>query len=236
MSILYMIRHGQASFGADNYDKLSEQGIEQSKILAEYMHNIGIRFNVVYTGHMQRHRETLHETLELLRDKELTVPPVKEAGEFNEYDSGAVLTALLPEMIEENPALRKDSAKLLSDKKSFQRIFEQAIFRWISGKYRSKTIPSWEDFNKRVNRGIDMIMESHGSGENIGIFTSGGPICVAVQRALNLSSRDAIRISWQIINSSVTRFKFTSDRIMLSVFNDHGHLENFRGKNLITYR
>lgn len=236
MSTLYMIRHGQASFGEANYDKLSEEGILQSGILAEYMHKTGIRFNAIYTGQMLRHKETLQELLDNLKQEEVSVPTVKEAGEFNEYDSGGVLAAILPEMIKENPELSKDTAKLLSDQKTFQRIFEEAIFRWISGNYKSKEITSWEDFTKRVNRGIDMIMESHGSGENIAVFTSGGPISVTVQRALNLSGRDAIRISWQIINSSVTRFKFTSDRIMLAVFNDHSHLENFSERNLITYR
>jgi broad specificity phosphatase PhoE len=79
-------------------------------------------------------------------------------------------------------------------------------------------------------------METYGSGRKIIIFTSGGPISAAVQHALGLTDSKAIEISWQIMNASVTRFKYNSRGMMLSVFNDITHIEMEKDKDLITYR
>ncbi|MCP3868797.1 MAG: histidine phosphatase family protein, partial [Gammaproteobacteria bacterium] len=86
----------------------------------------------------------------------------------------------------------------------------------------------------RVNGALDEILAEKGRGRRIAIFTSGGAISVAVQRALELSDQACLQVSWQVVNASITRFKCTADRIMLATFNEHAHLEVADG--LVTYR
>jgi broad specificity phosphatase PhoE len=236
MSTLYLIRHGQASFGIQNYDKLSERGILQSRVFAEHILAHDVKFSALYTGAMARHQETLAPLLSLYAERGHALPPVDKMEEFNEYDWLHVISEIFPQLMKEDPSLNWDMAKLLSDKKTFQRIFETAILRWASGNYTSSSLPKWEDFLSRVHRGIDRIMKNHGTGENIAVFTSGGPISAVMQKVLHLSYEDTVKISWLIINASITRFKFTHDRMMLSTFNEHTYLELYTGDNLVTYR
>jgi broad specificity phosphatase PhoE len=44
MGTLYLVRHGQASFGADDYDQLSALGRRQSVRLGEYLRGKGHAF------------------------------------------------------------------------------------------------------------------------------------------------------------------------------------------------
>src|SRR4030042_6173111 len=127
MSTLFMIRHGQASFGSSNYDKLSETGLVQAKLTADYLFNAGIEFNALYTGSMVRHRETLDPLLDLIKAKGHHAPPVLTAKEFNEYDWLGVLPEIIPQLFEEDPVLKKRMPELNSDKKFFQEMFERGI-------------------------------------------------------------------------------------------------------------
>ncbi|RPJ11318.1 MAG: histidine phosphatase family protein, partial [Desulfobacteraceae bacterium] len=126
--------------------------------------------------------------------------------------------------------------KARADRKSFQIIFEAVMKRWVSGFYDTKGSATWADFKKRVINGVSKIIETHGSGKKIIVFTSGGPISTAVQHALGLSDEKTIELSWQVINASVTRFKYNAKGIMLYGFNDIAHIEKENDRSLITYR
>src|SRR3546814_10473498 len=58
MGAIYLIRHGQASFGAVDYDKLSKRGVEQAAVLGQALAARGVKPDVVICGGMLRHRET----------------------------------------------------------------------------------------------------------------------------------------------------------------------------------
>ncbi len=236
MSTIYLIRHGQASFGTENYDKLSEIGIEQSRILAEHFVDRGIFFDTIYTGTMVRQLETATELINLLKERNLTAPQVKQLDGFNEYDPQDVLSGLIPIMIKEDPAFENRVKTMFNDRRSFQLVFEKIMLRWVTDDYDLPGLFKWGDYTLDVNKGIDGVMNSDGRGKTIAVFTSGGPICVVAQKALNLSHSAAIQLNWQIVNSSVTRFKCTTDRIMIFSFNEISHLESNGRKGLITYR
>jgi len=231
-----MIRHGQASFGTGNYDKLSERGIVQSRVLAEHLLKINSGFTKIITGTMSRHKETLDPLLSLYKEKGMSLPDINIMNEFNEYDFLGIISEIFPLLLKEDNALNKDMSKLFEDKKAFQQVFEKAILGWASGNYNSSRLPKWEDFIVRVTNGINTIMKSYGSSANIAVFTSGGPIAGVIRNVLQLSEENAVRLSWQIANASVTRFKFTFDRITLSTFNEYSCLESYKDENLVTYR
>ena len=236
MSEIYFIRHGQASFGADNYDRLSPLGVRQAQCLAKHLAKTDKLFDAVYYGEMERQQNTAREFINHYSSKGLAVlaPVVSKA--FNEYDSFAVWHALIPEMLADESSIAKDLDKLPGDQKAFQRVFAPLMTRWITGKYNAGGIPRWEDFTRRVRRGIEGLADRHGSDKRLVVFTSGGPISVAVQIALGLSDKKALEISWQLLNASITRIKYNSHGMMLAGFNEVAHLELEGAEGFITYR
>ena len=108
--------------------------------------------------------------------------------------------------------------------------------RWTKGEYKASGIPRWDDFTRHVGLGVDKIATRHGAQKQLAVFTSGGPISVAVRSALGLSDRMTLEISWQLMNASVTRIKYNSKGIMLAGFNEVSHLELEGDSNLLTYR
>ena len=219
MSTIFFLRHGQASFGKDNYDELSDTGVLQSKLLARFLVETKGRFDAVYTGTLERQRKTADELLQMLGEKGEQVPEVCRMEGLNEYPTENIFRALGPIAVEANPSLREHIGRLMTDRRSFQKVFEALMSMWASGRYDRAGLVSWNDFTAGVNRAIDEILARDGSGKNVAVFTSGGSISVAVSRTLNLTSDDTMRVAEQIVNSSITRVKSTTDRIMLFTFN-----------------
>ena len=73
-------------------------------------------------------------------------------------------------------------------------------------------------------------------GRRVAVFTSGGPLAVAAQRALALSDEMTMRLNWQVVNCSMSRFKCTSETMMLASFNEHDWLRDGNDATLVTYR
>src|SRR5689334_12964523 len=93
MGSLYLVRHGQASFGAADYDQLSAKGHEQCRHLGAYWRERGQRFDAVFTGTLKRHAQSLAGIVEGYAED---LPAVALPG-LNEYDSEAVVRAIHPE-------------------------------------------------------------------------------------------------------------------------------------------
>ena len=104
---------------------------------------------------------------------------------------------------------------------------------WVGGGIRPPTAESWRDFCARVNRALSAFLVKSCKGESDAIFTSGGPISVAVKRALHLSAEDTLRVAWMSRNCSFSEFLFSADRFTLSSFNVFPHLDD---ESLLTYR
>ena len=236
MSEIYFFRHGQASFGEENYDRLSPIGVRQAQVLARYLAKTGKVFDAVYYGEMERQQKTAQEIVTHYHQNKLLFPRPEIFDAFNEYDSFAVWQALIPEMIEEKPSLSKELDKLPGDQKAFQRVFSQVMVRWAKGEYSASGIQRWNDFVRRVNLGIEKLATRHGAQQQLAVFTSGGPISVTVKAALGLSDKMTLAISWQLMNASITRIKYNSKGIMLAGFNEVSHLELEGDARLLTYR
>lgn len=236
MSILYLIRHAQASFGSANYDRLSETGRRQASVLAGHLADRGVAFDAVYSGAQRRHAETLAAFTSRLSDAGLTTPPVTVSGVFNEYDSEAILRALIPVMIGEDPGFEAAVSGMMRDKRAFQVVFERVMRRWVSSAHAVDGLETWKTYSDRVAGGLQDLMAREGNGKHVAVFTSGGAISVCVQRALGLSDAISLDLAWQIMNASITRLKYSGRRLMLFGFNDAAHLEIKNEENLLTYR
>jgi broad specificity phosphatase PhoE len=236
MGILYMIRHGQASFGSENYDRLSETGRRQARILAEYLLSIGLSSDALYAGDMERQKDTAGALVQLSRERGAPLPGLRIETAFNEYSSRAIILSYAEDLVGEEPSLTWDRKRFYADKKAFQRIFEKILLRWVNGGAGKPGIPTWEEFRERVASGLKRVIAENGRGRTVLLFTSGGPISAVLQTALGLSNEETLRTAWQIANGSMTKFLYNGERISLASFNETAHLALRRDPTLVTYR
>lgn len=236
MGTLYMIRHGQASFGSENYDRLSQKGVIQSRVVAEHLLQIGATADTVYSGEMKRQTDTAAQTVLLHGAQGNIEYSLRIDPSFNEYASQEILLSFVKEITGREPVLQGNFFQEYKDKKDFQTLFEKILSGWATGEYTKEGLVTWEEFSGRVWGGIEKIIHEDNPGRTVLIFTSGGPISAAVQKALGLSNEETIRLGWQIANASITRFIYKKDRFTLASFNETAHLALQNGEELITYR
>jgi broad specificity phosphatase PhoE len=239
MSRVILVRHAQASFLEPNYDKLCATGEVQARLLGEYWARRGVLFSRAWSGPRVRQVQTARMVEEAYRRLGREFPEVAVMNEFDEYQAEAVLNSGLPRVLERSEEIRdlhrafelsKDSDER---KRSFQKMFEMVIGMWVSGELLVDGVESWPDFCARVDRGIAAIVNSTTPAGDSVVFTSGGPIGVAMRRALHLSHADTLQLTWMSRNASFTEFLSSGSRFTLSSFNAHPHLED---ESLLTYR
>ena len=239
MGRLFLVRHAQASFLSQNYDQLSTLGEKQANLLGEYWAQRNVVFDRVCTGPALRHQHTAQLVSNASRKAGRHFPSPTVAAEFDELQGEAVLSESLPQLLASNPKIRELHRVLQSagddvtKRANFQRLFEAVISMWVSGEITPLSAEPWRHFCARVNRGLSAFLVKSCKGQIAAIFTSGGPISVAVQRALHLSAQDTLRVAWVSRNCSYSEFLFSGMRFMLSSFNTVSHLDD---ESLITYR
>lgn len=236
MSEFFFFRHGQGSFGTGNYDRLSERGVLQAKILGQHLATCHIHFDAVYTGSLERQKDTARQVREVYLEKELFFPELLVDESWNEIDSNHVWESQIKMMIQDEPRLLDEIEMDPSNKKAFQKVFSRVMDRWVSGDFDTPGDLTWEGFQQQVRQGLHYLCGTAGPSGKIAVFSSGGPISVAVQAALELSGLKTLDLLWQLMNASVTRLRCDGQRISLSGFNEITHLELKGDKTLITYR
>lgn len=229
MANLYLIRHGQASFGKADYDALSERGWEQGRVLGQWLAG-KVAPTAVFAGDMRRHRETVEAIAEGMGG---ALPELQVNPGFNEFDHETVVHALKPEWADRE-VMARDLAKQDKPAKAFQLTFVEAVERWVSGQYEHDYPETWSDFCTRVNAALEDALANTGGGDVL-VASSGGPISVVMQALLGLNNERALELNQVIANTSVTRILFSGNRRSLSVFNNYAHLED-GAPELVTFR
>ncbi len=231
-----LVRHGQASFGKESYDKLSENGIEQVKTLSKHWQQMGERFDTIYSGTLLRQRETAAELLNLVHGQPSS--PTQVAA-FNEYNGDPLMRIYLRDYSHELPT-DEHSDWPITDPRLFQKVFERATAKWIRDQLvateSDHDFEPWQDFKARVHLGLDKIMATHSKGSRVLLSTSGGVIAMALQRVLQFPDEHVISTNWMVHNSSVTRIRYSGDRLSMTQFNNLAHLEKHELAHMITYR
>ncbi len=222
MGTLYLVRHGQASFGADDYDQLSARGREQSVRLGEFWRERGQAFDAVITGTLRRHTQTLEGIAESLR----ITPDVLQMPGLNEYDSHALITAIHPHPLPkpDTPELYRHHFRLLCD----------ALAQWMAGVISPQGMPTWNEFSAGVRAALDHVRQHH-TGQNVLLVSSGGPISTAVGQVLGTAPEVTIALNMRIRNSAVTEFSISHKRLMLQTFNTLPHLNEAPHMDWITH-
>lgn len=240
MSTLTVIRHGQASFFSDDYDKLSELGEEQSRVLARYWIEQGIEFDEVYCGTLKRQARTEECAGDIFLEQGLSWPEVEVFAGLNEYPADDVMGILLPELCEHDSEIKrmdeeyKAATEAGAKYKTFHRLLEAVMDAWVHMDYESEDVMTWEEFSGDVRDSLSTIMGRAGTGRRVVVFTSGGPIGVSVQTALAAPEIQAAKLNWRVRNASITEFTFSGDRVALDFFNATPHFVN--EPEMLTYR
>lgn len=229
MATLYLIRHGQASFGKENYDQLSPRGWEQGRVLGRWLSG-KVSPGAVFGGNMERHRETVEA---MASGYAGTLPDMQAVAGFNEFDHNAVIQSYRPAWADRT-AMARDLAAFPKPARAFQEAFINAVKRWASGEFDTDYEETWPSFKARVTRGLDELVE-YADGSDVLVATSGGPISVMVQSLLDLDDRRALGLNEVIANTSVTRILYSGSRRSLAVFNNYSHLEA-EDPDLVTFR
>lgn len=238
MSVLTLVRHGQASFLAEQYDQLSAVGEEQARRLGEFWGRQGLRIDEIYAGPRVRQKRSAELAVAAARQAGLTLPDPVVLQDLDEYDLHGLVHHLAPELVRS----RSDFAGLVAQFRSstgeqekfrsFQQMFEVLLEHWQSLAETHPELEAWPAFCQRVDRALLAIRNAPGRGRRVVLFTSGGFIGSAVQRTLSGPERTALELSWRIRNGSMTEFVFTRDRCTLDCFNTVPHLN----PELWTYR
>ncbi|NQD96560.1 histidine phosphatase family protein, partial [Pseudomonas sp. CrR25] len=225
MGSIYLIRHGQASFGADDYDVLSPIGVRQAEVLGAHLAQLGIRLDRSLSGNLRRQQHTANVALSQLSVAGLPVPVLEIDAAFNEFDADAVIRALLPALLPEEPEALHVLRNAAQNRAEFQRLFARLIGRWISGEHEQPDLQSWQAFIAQVEGGLVRLLQQAESKQNIAVFTSGGTITALLHLIAGLPADKAFELNWQIVNTSLSCLKFRGNQVSLASFNSHAHLQ-----------
>ncbi len=221
MGTLYLVRHGQASFGAADYDQLSDLGRKQSERLGQYWRERGITFDAVFTGTLRRHAQTWAG----IAQGAGYANEVQALAGLNEYDSEAVIATIHPQPLQkpDTPELYRHHFRLLRD----------GLRQWMNGVVSPRGMPSYDDFLAGVTGALDQVRQNHEG--NVLIVSSGGPIATAVGHVLGTTPETTIELNMRIRNSAVTEFTFNPKRHTLLSYNTLPHLDHPDLADWITY-
>jgi broad specificity phosphatase PhoE len=233
---IYLIRHGQASFGADDYDVLSPVGTRQSKVLGAHMAQLGLSLDRCLAGDLRRQQDTASLAMASMQAGGALVPTLETDAAFNEFDADAVIRALLPGLLPDEPEALHILRNARDNRAEFQRLFALIVQRWHGGQHDTDGLESWAGFVQRTGDGLQRVLEQAASGDNIAIFTSGGTIAALLHRVTGISASQAFELNWQIINTSLSQLKFRGGEVTLASFNSQAHVRLLRVPELVTYR
>lgn len=214
MPAVYLLRHGQASFGAEDYDQLSELGVEQAGLLGRALKGAGVKPAAVACGRMRRHTQTASACLGAMG-----LPGEwREDSGFDEFDHLDVIAAHRPDLGTMD-ALVRHLADEEEPRRAFQVLFDQALLRWIraEGEYRE----SWVAFQERIMGALESVADSLGSGEGGLVFTSGGTISAIAQRLLAFPPEYVPAFNGMLVNAGITRVASGVRGLRLASLNEH---------------
>lgn len=223
MAVLYLVRHGQASFTAENYDCLSELGYQQSAWLGEYFAARGIVFSRAVCGTLQRQRQTARAVLDAMGQP---LGAVENAG-WNEYSGDALYRAYHGE--------GWSKARARGDVREFYRTLKAALADWSQDRLAGPLPETWAEFGARVRSALDAACDDLPGEAAVLAATSGGAIGRAIADLLGAPPQTAIELNLQFRNSGFCEIFFSPRAKRMVSFNCVPHLDRVERRHAITH-
>jgi broad specificity phosphatase PhoE len=233
VSVLLLVRHGQASFGKKDYDALSELGHEQSRVLGRAFAGRGVVPDLVVRGELRRHRETAEGIVEGLLESSGAQVPIEVDPGWDEFDFQHVVQVHKP-LYRSRTLMMADLARGGRPREAFQKVFEEATSRWTGGAYESEYHESFAAFSARVDQALQRAADRVAGHATIVVVSSGGPIGLASSHLLAGDTSLWGNLNKVAVNTGVTKVISGRSGLTLSTYNDHAHVEHDR--RLLTYR
>jgi broad specificity phosphatase PhoE len=228
MAELVLVRHAQASFGADDYDQLSDLGWRQSRWLGEYFAGRGADFDCVVLGSLRRHAQTLAGIAEGMG----RALDAEQDARLNEYDSHGLLRAygVTPEAERELPAG--------GDRRAHFRILREALYAWtdgtlLSGNPGGAPLEPFAEFRGRVLAALAALRAR--PAKRVLVVSSGGPIATILTEVLGMPRRGVVDLNLQTRNTGITELQAGASRIQFVSFNNVPHLDRPDRAGTLTY-
>jgi broad specificity phosphatase PhoE len=225
MSVLYLVRHGQAGT-RENYDSLSDLGRAQARLLGEHFRAQGIQFATAFSGSLSRQQAT---AAEVLPDADIKV----DAG-WDEFDLSHVYRELAPHLIRDDEQFRAQYAEMQRDIELSRGSHDAPVHRkwndcdkkcvraWVEGRYEYSG-ESWVRFVVRIQAALGRVIAHDG---NVVVFTSATPIGIAAATTLEIADGRAMWLAAVMFNSSFTTLRVHGDEIRLFTLNAIPHLSS----------
>jgi broad specificity phosphatase PhoE len=230
MGRLVLVRHGQASFLARDYDQLSPLGMTQARALAEHWLHSGRRFDRVYTGTLRRQAGTAAIVCAVYAAAGVPWPQAVVLPGLDEFPAEALMRRLVPQLVRADDDIRAryDAYKTAladADKRhTLFRLLEAVTTRWTRGECDCGELPTFDRFSARVHEALAQVLSAEALRGEVAAFTSGGVIGVCLQQ-LHLSPPDAEPdLIWRLLNCSLTELDVTAARVQLEHYNTVTHL------------
>ena len=225
MSELFLVRHAQASFGTDDYDRLSELGHRQSRWLGEHFRDRQLLFDRVICGDMVRHRETAEG---ISRGMGLATPELRIDTDWDEFDFEAIVRAYLSQTPDEVPAKG-------ASPRVFSRVLRNALTAWAEERLETPPPERWAHFDNRVRNGLVALTGERGAHGRVLLVSSGGAISMALRQVLEAPASAMIHMNLQMRNASFSHLFFGSQGVHFSGFNHVPHLDQPDRAGTVTY-
>ena len=230
MSKLYFFRHAQASYGADNYDQLSPKGLEQSKLLGQYLVEKNIHFDKIFCGPLVRQKHTYEIVAKAYQDHSMEIPAAITIEGLREHGGTEAMKAALPQLSKDHPQINQ-WLKSINDnpaltKRNSLLAFQFFLREWALGKIVVPGHLEWKVFRQNVRQGLKAVLDQTPKGSTIGVFTSGGTISSITADALDLKNEERVAaMNYSIRNTSFASFLFSKGEFNLMSFNELPHLD-----------
>jgi broad specificity phosphatase PhoE len=214
MPIVLLVRHGQASFGADDYDQLSDRGREQAEATGRWLDARGLRRPVAVHGTLRRQRDT---ALLALAAAGHDVQP-RVDGRWDEYDH--------IDLVRRYAAARGGAEPRTSQE--FQVVLDAALVAWVEHGDEG----GWPAFTGAVAGALHDLVASLESGQDAVVFTSAGVVAAVCADLLGTGAAGLVALNRVAVNGAVTKLAAGRSGLALLTFNEHSHVD---GEQL-TYR
>ena len=221
MTIIHLVRHGQASFGKEDYDNLSEIGVRQAFLLGQYFKTLNLKFDKIFVGTLKRQIQTYKQ---IIKSYDTSIEH-ESTPLLNEYDVKSVLMGFV-----NGRSLTKDE---LHDKKIHFKLLRDSVAAWSENKISHNVNETWNEFDERAQKFLKIINNTE--PKSILVVSSGGTISMILKQILSLPSSQFVNFHFQIFNSSYSKIKISEFGMSLSLFNSIAHLDHQKNSDLITY-
>lgn len=235
MSTLILVRHGQAAFLEDDYDRLRPSGEQQARLLGAWWARHRLHPDRVVTGPRTRQRRTAELVGEELARAGLPWPEVEVLDALDEYRADVVMQRAIPDLVVRDPEVARlveawaatPPSERAARGRAFELLFQSVAHRWARGELDLPGVESWPEFLARVRAGFEHLTAGDtGRGRRVVAFTSAGAIGASLQLALGLDAAKGLELGWIVRNCSLTEFLFTAGRVTLTAFNAIPHLDD----------